>query len=130
MPTLTIFRGLPGSSKSTQAKKLGCLHVEADMFFMQDGEYKWSGDRVSHAHKWCYDSVLNAMSHKMDVVVSNTFTQVWEMEKYIISATNNGYDVVVYRCMRDFGNVHSVPEEAIQRMKERFENLDGEVEVW
>jgi predicted ABC-type ATPase len=130
MARLILVRGMSGTGKSTFAKTFGVLHVEADMFFMQDGKYKWSGDRVPHAHKWCYDSVLNAMSHKIDVVVSNTFTQVWEMEKYIISATSNGYDVVIYRCIRDYGNVHSVPEEAIQRMRERFESIEGEIEVW
>lgn len=37
-----ILRGLPGSGKSTYAKKLaeeGWLHFENDMYFMKNGKY-------------------------------------------------------------------------------------------
>ena len=42
MKELFLLRGLPGSGKSTLAKSLGGKHIEADMFFMIDGEYQFN----------------------------------------------------------------------------------------
>jgi predicted kinase len=126
MSTIYLYRGLPGSGKSTAAKKLGCFNIEADQFFVTEGQYKWSGDRVSRAHKWCFDVASIAVSNRMDVVVSNTFTALWEMENYIKLAKDNGYDVKVVRCTGNYGNTHGVPEETLTRMKDRFEDYEGE----
>jgi predicted kinase len=41
MKELILLRGLPGSGKSTLAKMICSQHVEADKFYMQDGEYKF-----------------------------------------------------------------------------------------
>ena len=43
---LYIVRGVPGSGKTTYSKQLGIFHVEADMFHMKDGEYRWDPKRV------------------------------------------------------------------------------------
>ena len=127
MPILYIVRGLPGSGKSTKAKSFGCLHVEADMFFIQDSEYKWSGDRVQAAHNWCKEQVQIAMVKRMDVAVSNTFTQLKEFRDYMSMAMRcGGYDIKVIRCMNNFGNIHEVPEESLKRMADRFEDYEGE----
>lgn len=126
MSILYIVRGLPGSGKSTFAKTFNCLHVEADNFHMVDGEYNWKPENVSKAHKWCTDMVINAMSVGMDVAVSNTFTQKWELDKYLELAKINRYEIKIFRCTRDYGNVHSVPEEALKKMAERFEDIEGE----
>jgi predicted kinase len=122
-------RGLPGSGKSTYAKKLNCLILEADMYFMQDGLYKWSGRFIHQAHEWCRDMVSLAMMNSMDVVVSNTFTQLKEFAVYLELATKFNYDVEVVRCTGEYGNTHGVPEETIAKMKARFEDYEGEVLV-
>jgi predicted kinase len=127
MPKMIIVRGLPGSGKSTVAKGFPYLHLEADMFLMNGGEYKWSGGRVSQAHSWCKNSVITAIQNKMDVVISNTFTQKWEFKDYLELAESNGYEVTVFRCTKNYGNTHGVPQEALDRMKERFEDFEGEV---
>jgi len=126
MSKLIIVRGLPGSGKSTVAKSFGLFHVEADMFFMHDGVYDWDAGRVSKAHRWCADMVRTAMINGSDVAVSNTFTQKWELQNYIEIASQYNYDVRVIRCIADFGNVHSVPAEALAKMKARFEDYEGE----
>jgi len=43
MSKLILVRGLPGSGKSTFAKTFGCLHVEADMFYIVGGKYRFDG---------------------------------------------------------------------------------------
>ena len=55
------------------------------------------------------------------VAVANTFTQAWEAERYYQIAEEYGYSVFVIECQNDFGNVHDVPQESIDAMKERWE---------
>lgn len=122
---LTLVRGLPGSGKTTFAKTLGGVLVEADDYFMVGGEYLFDHGVLQDAHKWCLWRTLAAMNAGMDVVVANTFTRYWEMKEYLRVVPNTK----VYRCTGNFINVHNVPEEAISRMSERFESLQGEIFV-
>jgi hypothetical protein len=39
---------------------------------------------------------------------------------------NMASDIKVYKMTGNYGNVHGVPEEGIKRMKERWEDFDGE----
>jgi predicted kinase len=126
---LYIVRGVPGSGKSTFAKSLGGTHFETDKFFMVDGEYKFDGTKIKEAHKWCQDSVNTAMllNHTSGlnsiIVVSNTFTQEWEMEPYFQMANYFDYKVfsIVVENRHGGINQHGVPEDKIQIMKDRFE---------
>ena len=126
---LYIVRGIPGSGKSTFAKSLGGTHFETDSFFMVDGEYKFDPTKLKEAHKWCQDSVNTAMllNHTAGfnnvIVVSNTFTQDWEMEPYFQMANYFDYKVfsIVVENRHGGINQHGVPEDKIQIMKDRFE---------
>jgi hypothetical protein len=57
------------------------------------------------------------------VVVSNTFTQEWEMEPYFELAKKYGYKVftVIVENRHGGTNEHNVPEDKIEQMKTRFE---------
>lgn len=126
---LYIVRGIPGSGKSTFAKSLGDTHFEADMFFMKDGEYKFDITKIKDAHKWCQDSVNTAMimnntaGLNKTIVVSNTFTQEWEMKPYFEMAELHGYKVfsIIIENRHKGVNEHNVPEEVLNNMKNRFE---------
>jgi predicted kinase len=125
--TLILLRGLPGSGKSTLAKSLvkkDYCHKEADMFFLDDeGNYKFKPSKLKEAHMWCRDEVEFVMRHEHSpVVVSNTFTQDWEMEEYFKLADEYEYKVVALICENRHGgkNLHSVPEEKIEEMRKRF----------
>jgi predicted kinase len=130
MPILTIIRGLPGSGKTTLAKIIRrknlttpADHFEADMFFERSGEYVYDQNLLPRAHKWCQDKTKAAMSLGRDVVVSNTFTRLWEMAPYMDLATEHGYKLNIIECKGTFQNIHGVPEAVISKMKDRWENI-------
>jgi plasmid replication initiation protein len=57
------------------------------------------------------------------IVVSNTFTQEWEMKPYFELAEKYGYRVysLIVENRHNGKNVHEVPEDKIQMMKDRFD---------
>jgi len=120
MSKLVIIRGLPGSGKSTLAQTFtGYLHFEADMYFVDDkGNYTFNPSHIKNAHQWCQQSVRTALEHGHNVVVSNTFVKKWEMDFYIRLQPHA--DVIT--CCGDYGNIHNVPDEVIQRMKNTWED--------
>jgi len=124
MKELFLLRGLPGSGKSTLAASLGGAHYEADMYFMENGEYNFDGTKIRAAHEWCRGSVEFGMQNERErIVVSNTFTQVWEMENYYNLAEQYGYKVYSLIVENRHGGVnqHGVPEDKLIAMKDRFE---------
>jgi predicted kinase len=123
---LYCVRGVAGSGKSTFAKTLGGRHYEADMFFIDpiSGEYKFDGSKIKLAHEWCQNRVEGDMILNMDkIVVSNTFTQEWELEKYFELAKKYGYKTfsIIIENRHGGTNVHEVPEEKLEQMRNRFE---------
>ena len=121
---LYIVRGLPGSGKSTFAKSIAPVHFEADMFFMNNGEYKFDFSKIKEAHQWCQESTQDAMVYgSPKVAVSNTFTQEWEMKPYYEMAEKYGYVVfsVIVENRHGGKNVHGVPEATLDNMRKRFE---------
>ena len=127
--TLYILRGLPGSGKSTLAKQLvgdkDYCHKEADMYFVdREGNYNFNPSQIKDAHKWCQDEIEFVMKYEHSrVVVSNTFTQEWEMTPYVDLANQYGYKVftIIVENRHNGINEHGVPEDKIQMMKDRFE---------
>jgi predicted kinase len=121
---LFLLRGLPGAGKSTLAKSLGGKHFEADMYFVRDGEYKFDVAKLKEAHEWCRSSIGGLMiNDEPRLVVSNTFTQEWEMEAYYKLAETHEYRVYSLIVENRHGgiNEHGVPDDKVEIMKERFE---------
>jgi predicted kinase len=120
---LLLIRGLPGSGKSTLAGNLigFYYHVETDKFWMDKGEYKFDHSRLTEAHEWCLDQTRNLMNNGFSPVVSNTFTIKRNMRPYFELAQEFGIVPTVIHCQNDFGNIHNVPQDVLDRMRNQFE---------
>lgn len=130
---LILVRGLPGSGKTSFAELIWSDYVicEADKFFYdEEGNYKFDGSKLKEAHAWCKNQVETFMKEHQktlqyypEIVVSNTFTQEWEMEDYFKLAEQYGYKVVSLIVENRHGgqNVHGVPDEKIEQMRNRFQ---------
>jgi len=135
--TLILIRGLPGSGKSTLAYALKteanrsqiseCETVwrEADMYFKdRHGKYLFDPSRLKEAHAWCQKEVEFFLSDPLtDVIVSNTFTQRWELQPYVNIAKRCNSNIQLIECQGNFGNIHNVPEASIQAMRNRWEHI-------
>jgi len=128
------MRGISGCGKSTYTKKHfpGAVIVSADHYFEQGGKYKFDQTKLPAAHAWCFKNFESALKvGKPLVVVDNTNTRKWEMERYVEAAKAAGYDVDVVRLVCDPAvaaarNVHQVPVDAVAAMAARFEPYPGE----
>jgi len=126
---LYIIRGIPGSGKSTLAKQLRDGFVlagisigwyEADMYFYQEDNYIFDRSKLSDAHKWCLESVQQSLINHQITIVSNTFTTKEEVKPYLETAIVNKINPQIIICQSKFKSIHAVPEEALQRMRNRF----------
>ena len=132
MKNLYIVRGLPGSGKSTFAKSIVKSYqvFEADQYFMKNGKYNFDPTKLKKAHQDCKRRVTRRMGKNLfnliffrNIVVSNTFTQEWEMEFYFDIAKLYGYKVhtIIVENRHEGVNVHGVPEDKLQVMEDRFQ---------
>ena len=129
---LILLRGLPGSGKSTLAKIILQLRstdepevLSADDFFEdKEGDYNFDPTKIKEAHNYCQFRCSERMrQQKARIVVANTFTQEWEMEEYFKMAERYNYRVhtVIVENRHGNENVHGVPEDKLQQMKNRFQ---------
>lgn len=123
---IILLRGVSGSGKSTVAELITdkdniCC---ADDFFMVNGEYVFDGAKLKEAHEYCRTKCRLRMAVKAPIIiVANTFTREWEMQEYYDLAKEFNYRVhsIIVENRHEGKNVHNVPEEVIEKMKNRFE---------
>jgi predicted kinase len=129
---LILLRGLPGSGKSTLAKIILQLRstdepevLSADDFFEdKEGDYNFDPTKLKEAHNYCQFRCSERMrQQRARIVVANTFTQEWEMDEYFKMAERYNYRVhtVIVENRHGNKNVHGVPEDKLQQMKNRFQ---------
>ena len=130
---LTLVRGLPGSGKSTFANFVwndSAICAAEKVFSDKEGNYNFDASKLKQAHEWCKNEVETRMKdneanpqYYPEIVVSNTFTQEWEMEAYYELAKKYDYLVISIIVENRHGgkNVHGVPEEKLEQMRSRFQ---------
>ncbi|MBE0508391.1 MAG: AAA family ATPase [Marinospirillum sp.] len=121
-PPLILIRGLPGSGKSSLARDyVHHLHLEADQYFMQAGQgYQYDPIRLETAHQAC---ILRTYWHLQvggQVVISNTFSQGFELYPYFALARHFQCRVRLLETTGKWANIHQVPQTVIERMQERW----------
>jgi predicted kinase len=136
MSKLILVRGLPGSGKSTFAKKIKEKNhfmyerLETDMFYETPNGYEFDADRIKDAHNWCYYSTMKALKGGMDVIVSNTFTTNWEMERYVaLKEIFPNLNIIIINMYTQYETIHNVPEETMKKMKARWQDVDPSWDV-
>jgi|SRR6187402_1437626 len=127
---IILVRGLPGAGKTTAAYNLTNTVFEADdYFYILTGQYKYNASEIGKAHGHCQERTELAMQKGISpIAVANTFCCKWEMIHYHNLAKQYGYSV--REITIDYGhsvewlaenNLHCVPLEKIQQMKDRWE---------
>jgi predicted kinase len=126
--TLTLIRGLPGSGKTTLAKKLvvtkqnAVAHFEADMFFIDENEnYQFDATQLSEAHRWCQKQCELSLKKGQSVIVSNTFIKQWEIKPYRQLSKKYHAKLVIKVCSGNYQSIHNVPDNTIKIMQRQWQ---------
>lgn len=134
---LTIIRGLHGSGKTSFGKLFvsqadNTVLLEADQFFLKDGEYLFDGTRIQEAHDWCLKEAERHLQLGTSPVVANTFVKIQEMLPYWKLALAYQHKVYVAEPSTQWAKdpdqcynhcLHGVPLETIQRRHLEWENF-------
>ena len=138
-PKLILVRGIPGSGKSTVAKRIkesnpDISHYEADTYFVDDkGCYNFNPSLIKLAHNWCQNETKKDIESGKSVIVSNTFSQIWEMQNYFDLGLKYNCDIQVYEMSHEpvlqgkQKNIHEVPDNTILKMIKRWEPLSDDI---
>lgn len=106
--------------------------LSTDDFFIEDGVYMFEPDLLEDAHRWNQKRAFKAMKSGISpIIIDNTNIHAWEMKPYVKMARENRYEVIfqepdtpwkfnVQELTRR--NIHDVPRQKIQQMKEEYEH--------
>lgn len=141
--TLYIMRGLPGSGKSFLAKLIAEAYSDndvaicsADHYFInkETGVYEFNCEKLWQAHQYCQYKFSSAIaSKKKCVIIDNTNVTKKEVNYYKHKGEAAGYTVVTVLPTTSWAwnidelvarNQHGVPRESIERMMERWEEVE------
>ena len=132
-----FMRGAPGSGKSTMAKEISdefgdreglsiddyAVVLETDDYWIRpDGFYDFQAKHLGRAHDWCFETFVHHIAIGRRVILCNTNIELLHMARYIEAIINDRgkADVTFIQLNSDYGNVHGVPNEVVDRMRNRL----------
>ena len=122
---LVILRGCPNSGKSSFAKLLGKAICCADDWYTRKGVYNWNAKYLKNAHDWCQCKCKRFMQKDVSpIIIANTNITENLMQPYINMAEEFNYITyfIVIENRHNGVNIHNVPLETIEKMKNRLIN--------
>lgn len=124
MATMWILRGTSGSGKSTLALKLSQINdgfvFENDTYHIDDnGVYRWRIENQHAAQEDCYSCCrwfMESCGGENDVIIANTNTTKFSVNKYLDLAKEFNYDVISLVVENRHGgkNIHEVPSSVVE----------------
>ena len=141
-PCLCLIIGLPGSGKSTLGNQLKdylnlrkdrrneSLTVlrETDEYFVDpySKKYVFEPEKLGEYHALCRLLTEGDLKEGLNVILTNTNITKWERSKYFDIARRTKCIVRIIIMRNNYGNVHGVPQEKINQMKERFQEVSSD----
>lgn len=136
MKEVKIYRGCPGSGKTTARKKYfpeafvcSAVNLHTD----QDGNYKFYQKGNPDAQKYCRNAFLAAIQNGLPLIaVDNPNIKLGDFDWYIKKAKEYGYEVQVFRMkvadpvVAARRNIHRVFKEKVVGMHYAMEDFEGE----
>lgn len=129
MEALILLRGLPGAGKSLLATVLSekgrwpAFSVDDYFTEAETDSYEFRFNENHLAYSLCEENTRKAMARRISkIVVHNTFTLAWEMERYFKMAAENNYTVFVATVENYHGgkNCHGISAEQLTKMAEKY----------
>lgn len=124
---LYVFRGLPGSGKSSTARSLGCLVIEPDSWHVQDGKYQWDTDNRQKALRKAWNVLESAMENGFDVAVAEVLHKKNMVVPLLQIASRHGYETIVFDIKitaeeSKKRNIHGVDPNDIDMLEREWED--------
>ncbi len=132
MTKLTLIRGLPDSEKNDlgiAVSSESVRHLMTDQYFEGPNGFVFRPRELHRAHDLTQELCRKSLQEGYDVVVTNTFTQVWEIAPYARIARDLGVELQVLVATKPGRNIREIPERTLKSMRERWEHYPGERRV-
>lgn len=96
-------------------------YFEADQYFEdKDGNYNFNPKYLHSAHISCQARTFSRLKAGHSCICSNTFLADKEFKAYFLAAKQYNVKVFVIKMTTQYGSIHDIPKETMQRMKNRF----------
>ena len=124
-PRFQIIRGLPGSGKSTAAKRYDCLHLELDQYCVRGGAYRWGVKRDADARVWVCRVARIALHARIDLVLAGVIPCADPVLEHLVAdALKEGYEVWIADLEAAHENRHCVRPQDYERFASKFVSSD------